>query len=590
MKPTAEQAAIVDAFATGANLIVEAGAGSGKTSTLRLLGDREPRRRGLYLAYNRAIKEDAARTFPASVRCSTSHGLAFGPVATRFKHRLGGRRVPARLAAQILGINDPVRLDENTAPLAPAQLARMTMATVSRFCYSADEQITDRTVPVFNGLEDPALRAELAKVIVPYARRAWSDLSRTDGQLRFEHDVYLKMYQLSHPTLRYDYLLVDEAQDLNPVVKAIVEEQTHAQICLVGDRCQAIYGWRGAVDAMSTFAGQRLYLTQSFRFGQPVADEANKWLTLLGAKLRLRGFNQIRSTVGPVDVPDAVLTRSNATAMVRIMRLAEAGHKVALVGGGGEIAALARAAQDLAEGRGTDHPELLAFSSWREVQVYAEMDEAGADLKVLVDLVDKHTPEKILATVDLLAEEADAQTVVSTAHKSKGREWPRVQIADDFREPRRTPDNPDPEVDRGEAMLAYVAVTRAQHALDNDGLSWVDRWLPAHRRGFNPAQPSARELLDTSSLGTPGAQALIECGRQEAAARLTGMPEEQADWESDLTHDKPEPAVVETVRTHCRRCGTSPCLCDPTEAARWSAMTGQPAGPNATITREAVAA
>lgn len=49
---------------------------------------------------------------------------------------------------------------------------------------------------------------------------------------------------------------------------------------------------------------------------------------------------------------------------------------------------------------------------------------------------------------------------------------------------------------------------------------------------FNPSQPTLDELIEASSLGTPEAVALREEGRQLLEAKLTGMPEEQADWEA----------------------------------------------------------
>jgi superfamily I DNA/RNA helicase len=47
LTPTGEQQAAVDAFATGATVVIEAGAGTGKTSTLRLLAAARPQAKGL---------------------------------------------------------------------------------------------------------------------------------------------------------------------------------------------------------------------------------------------------------------------------------------------------------------------------------------------------------------------------------------------------------------------------------------------------------------------------------------------------------------------------------------------------------------
>jgi Rad3-related DNA helicase len=66
-RPTGEQQVIIDAYQSGADVVIEAGAGTGKTSTLHLVAASQPGRRGLYVAYNKAIAADAKRSFPASL-------------------------------------------------------------------------------------------------------------------------------------------------------------------------------------------------------------------------------------------------------------------------------------------------------------------------------------------------------------------------------------------------------------------------------------------------------------------------------------------------------------------------------------------
>jgi Rad3-related DNA helicase len=75
--PTGEQLAVIDACAAGTSLVVEAGAGTGKTSTLLMAAIAMDDRRGIYLAYNRATAQAARRRFPASVTCVTAHALAY---------------------------------------------------------------------------------------------------------------------------------------------------------------------------------------------------------------------------------------------------------------------------------------------------------------------------------------------------------------------------------------------------------------------------------------------------------------------------------------------------------------------------------
>jgi hypothetical protein len=215
--------------------------------------------------------------------------------------------------------------------------------------------------------------------------------------VRFDHEHYLKIWALSEPKIPADYLLLDEAQDTNPVVEQVFTAQrAHAQLVMVGDSAQAVYGWRGARDVMTGFDGTALTLSQSFRFGPRLAAEANRWLAVAGAPIRLDGTEAILTELGAVDQPDAVLCRTNVGAIAEVMHHLAAGRRVALTGGGEALRALATAARDLTEGRRTWHPELVLFPTWGELCEYAEHDPAGHDLMPLVDLVDQHGPDALL--------------------------------------------------------------------------------------------------------------------------------------------------------------------------------------------------
>ena len=134
----------------------------------------------------------------------------------------------------------------------------------------------------------------------------------------------------------YDLILVDEAQDLNPVTMAIIEEQT-IPVVYVGDTHQHIYGFNGAKDGLrATRADVELRLTRSFRFGPAVAWIANKVVALKGENKMLSGArpcvagdaSRLPSRVFAVDVPN---TGSDA---VRIM-LRQATANMPHGGGGG---------------------------------------------------------------------------------------------------------------------------------------------------------------------------------------------------------------------------------------------------------------
>jgi superfamily II DNA or RNA helicase len=63
LTPTAEQQAVIDACGRGGNVVVEAAAGAGKTSTLRAAAG-SLSGRVLYLAYNKAAAELAGAGEP----------------------------------------------------------------------------------------------------------------------------------------------------------------------------------------------------------------------------------------------------------------------------------------------------------------------------------------------------------------------------------------------------------------------------------------------------------------------------------------------------------------------------------------------
>jgi ATP-dependent exoDNAse (exonuclease V) beta subunit len=277
------------------------------------------------------------------------------------------------------------------------------------------------------------------------------------------------MWSLSKPILNFDFILFDEAQDANPAISSVIEVQPN-QVIMVGDSAQAIYGWRGAVDAMSRFKDMGatvLTLSQSFRFGEAIAAEANRFLDLLDAALRLKGFEQTDSTVGEVEEPDAILCRTNASVIEYAMDAQARDRKVAIVGGTKEIETFAKNADKLINGGKVFSGDLAGFDSWEDVRTFSQQED-GKDLRVMVKLVDTYGIPAILEVCQNSTSEGDADVIVSTAHKAKGREWDSVKIAADFL---RNTDGEEPS--RAELMLMYVAVTRAKVNLDQGVLALV---------------------------------------------------------------------------------------------------------------------
>lgn len=470
LTPTPEQQAAIDLFRQGGSLAIEAGAGTGKTSVLQLIAE-ATQRRGQYCAFNKSIVVEAGQRMPGNIVCSTAHSLAFRAVGHRYAHRLRGARMRSSDIARLLGV-DPfiITYGSQRKVLQPGYLGGLVMRGVGNFCRSTDAEPSEAHVPYVDGIDVPdesgrrtwTNNRELRRHVLPAVRRAWADLQRTDGQVRFSHDVYLKLWALSQPRMSADFILFDEAQDADPVVASVMEAQTHAQLIVVGDSAQEIYGWRNAVNALANFdVDHRTFLSYSFRFGPAVAEVANRILAMInGIELRLVGSDRIASVVAPVPDPDAILCRTNAMAVETVLHHQREGRRVHLVGGGAEVLSFARGVDDLRRTGWTSHPELACFDSWGEVVDYADNDELGGELRLLVNLVEEFGTAAIVRALGRMPSEANAETVVSTAHKAKGREWNSVKLAGDF------PDPKEREVGDEELRLLYVACTRAQRELD----------------------------------------------------------------------------------------------------------------------------
>ena len=261
MQPTEEQQRIVDSDAR--SLVVEAGAGAAKTTTLGLYAGARPRSRILYLAFNKSIQLEAAARMPPNVTCRTTHSIAWRKAVEFF-----GSEAPQRVGKTYAS---SVARTFRCGPL----VATAALQAIQNWCGSLDAQIDASHVPadIAERLADPGN-------VVEVARATWGRMCRTDGgELRLPHDGYLKLFQMDEPTLRgQDLVAVDEAQDLNLCTYDIVRRQGGGLV-LVGDSAQQIFAFRGSANALGVHeADQRLQLTRSFRFGEGLAQMANALL------------------------------------------------------------------------------------------------------------------------------------------------------------------------------------------------------------------------------------------------------------------------------------------------------------------------
>ena len=464
---TDEQKVIIDRARTGESLRVLALAGTGKTSTLVAIAKAVPLA-GLYLAFNRAIAEEARRTFPPYVRVKTAHALAYAAFGHQFQ-ALG------RIENSTWALRQAI-LERFHGPLSriagPRNISNSSFAvlgTLKAFLASAGKRVSLDHVPLEYPDSDTRSIADLAQAVF----NAMTDLEET---FPTNHDAYLKAWALTDPQLHCKMLYFDEAQDANPVLLDLVQRQTHVQRVWVGDENQAIYSWRGAVDALQSLDLPAYPLTQSWRFGPQVAKIANAILSAKDEKLRVRGRpdrNDCVVTKRTEELPNVVLARTNAglfeEAVAMLPRLLVT-ERIAFVGGIDEVINMVLAAYDLyAHGR-TKHPGFRFFHRWDELQGIVESGQGG-EFVPFVRLVERHgeaipTMSEALKAA-AVADEALARVVFSTAHRYKGKEAPVVRLAGDFPEfcgfNRKTRRH---EFRFEEANVAYVAITRAEQVLD----------------------------------------------------------------------------------------------------------------------------
>lgn len=510
LTPTREQRAAQDAYLTGESLAIEALAGTGKTTLLRMLVDLGSPRGGqiLYTSFGRKSVADAKAKFPPSCKVATNHSLAWG-VGVRYKNE---GRLQQRIQADALA-NEMGWSEQMFAPTCRRLAGAWgVIETLNAYCQSADpEPASQHAVDVALRLarNDGSRASTLVPVLVALARDVWDATMRPGARLPVTHDFYLKQWALARPRLRYSTLLYDEAQDASGVMIGVLKEQDHAQLVVVGDRRQAIYGFRGAVNAMDAFqTTHRTHLTRSFRFGPEIAELANAVLIdQCDTDLRLDGDPAQPGLVAPCAAPACVLARTNSTLIGELFEAIEdnPGGRFAVVGGVTELLDLVEGARMLQQSMPTAHPDLSAFADWSDVVVASE-DDAYGHLRVLVSLVQNHGVQQLKSTLYGIRGNEErlenCHTAFSTAHKAKGAEFPSVRLADDFK-PKGPKEKPDmfgwtPE----EGNLLYVACTRARKHLDAMGSEAVAGSVMAVRRAQasgelavtpTPAPPSAPE-------------------------------------------------------------------------------------------------
>ena len=469
-QPTTQQHQAIELALQGQSFKVVAYAGTGKTTTLRMLSAAMVQRRGMYLAFNKAIADEAAQKFHSNVTCRTFHSLAYRQTPRELTDKLRLPRLSPAFLAQDYALQPQQvrrlmggRYEKYT--LMPSRLASLIVNAIGYFCSTSSQYPAPRHIQAPEWLHSDDV-APLQQYLYPFLERRWLESLDPRHQAGIGHDIYLKSWAMSEPQIPSDYILFDEAQDADPIMLGILMKQRNTQVIYVGDAHQQIYAWRGAVNAMQRLPLPESRLTTSFRFGSAIAEQANILLSALGERVPLLGHPERSSKIvtAQAQQPNAILCRTNARAMELLIAGLVKGDQAALQADYAKLTRFVTAAERLKQGKSClDVPELAWFSSWHDVHEYCETHE-GNDLKSLVKLVDDHGTQQLQRALTKAANASNAKYIISTAHKAKGLEWDHVALEDDYQFKLSQHGH---KIEAEELRLLYVACTRAKVSLNN---------------------------------------------------------------------------------------------------------------------------
>lgn len=469
------QKAVFEDIGRGAgHTVVRARAGSGKTTTimegLRFL---DPEASALLCAFNKRIAEELERRVPRSVDCEvkTLHSLGFQALKSTCGRGLKIDADKGKAIARRIEDQNPL-LGRFAGKLAKlAGLAKNTLATT----VPAIE-----TLAIVHDIADENLtEVDLA----PLALEAIELAKREMGTIDFDDMVAMPALLGIKPP-RYDFVLVDETQDLNAsqlwlVLKAVGSK---GRIIAVGDDRQAIYGFRGAdEEAMEKMTAELqakvLPLSITYRCPASVVRLVNQFVPDLepapgapeGSVLPC-SFELLHHPREGARPGDFVLSRTNAPLMGICLGFLRANVPASIAGKdiGTSLISLARRSKRsdvvglvryLDEFLERERAKLIAA---RKEELFEEIADRCEALRVLSEGLS--TVDDVIDRIEDLFEDKDdkARVVCSSTHKAKGLERPRVWMVHDTYLRRRRGQT---TVSRPEQNLYYVAATRAMQSL-----------------------------------------------------------------------------------------------------------------------------
>jgi superfamily I DNA/RNA helicase len=447
-----QQKAVFQWVQTGrGSAFVEAVAGAGKTTTIvqacKLMTGSVA-----FAAYNKKIAAEietkaAEHKLGDQVRVGTFH--KFGLNAWR---RVAGDRLNVDARAKQDAIALELALpDELTAFVTKlTSLAKNSAIGVPGFG-RVDDVMAWRAIIDHHDLADDLEDPRDLPVGITFAQRALA-LSRDMARELIDFDDMIYMPVVTNCRVwQNDWLLVDEAQDINPARRAIARKmlRPNGRAIFVGDRHQAIYGFTGAdadaVDRITKdFACQLIPLTTTYRCPKAVVAAARDYVDHIEAHpsapegIVSEAHEDDLTTLG-LTKEDAILCRLTRPLVSTAFKLIRAGIPchvegrdigaglLKLAGRWKRIKTVDKLRARLEEYMEAEVEKLIAKK--QEVKAEAVQDRVET-LLVLMDGCE--TVTELKAKVEGLftdSEDGHQSTLtLSTVHKSKGREWQRVFV------------------------------------------------------------------------------------------------------------------------------------------------------------------
>ena len=469
--PTEEQLHILSLIrCQDNNLLVNALAGTGKTTTLEMIQSASRRQPVLCLAFNRRIADEMERRFTPSTTVRTFNGIGHRVWA---KDR-GKALLEDKKCYQILNeaIGELKGDDRRTAReafwdiLKAVGLAKALgyipegkFPTAKRLLTKEQLHVSLDSKP--GPLEDELIHSTLFRSIQ----------GAFEGWIDYNDQIYMPaLFGGSFP--RFPFVLVDEVQDLNPTNHEMLRRLVSGRLCAVGDPWQSIYGFRGAVQGgmqklKEDFECEEADLSISFRCPKRIVQAAH-WRVPHFQWVKEGGHVEALRSLSLPSIPEdaAILCRNNAPLFRLAFALLKAKRSVQVAGS--EIGPrIIRTLQKLGDPRDDSEALVAKIDAWANAKLEITnkpgliLDQAEC-MKVFATFA-PNLAQAVAYAEHLFKQQGSIK--LSTVHKAKGLEWDTVYFLD-----RWLCDDNEQDLN-----LQYVAQTRAKQTLyeiDSNNIKW----------------------------------------------------------------------------------------------------------------------